>query len=67
MAKKVAITGTVTPALREAVEDYRWSHRMSLSDVVTEAIETWARAKGVTVASEVPASEGEGDKSARRR
>ena len=52
MAKKVAITGTVTPALREAVEDYRWSNRMSLSDVVTEAIETWASAKGVTVPTE---------------
>ena len=68
MAKKVAITGTVTPALREAVEDYRWSHRMSLSDVVTEAIETWARDKGVTVPAEVPESDqGGSDKSSRRR
>lgn len=49
MANKTAITGTIRPELREAVEDYRWSHRMSVSDVVGQALEVWAEAKGVKV------------------
>lgn len=52
--KKIAITGTVTPALREAVEEYRWANRMSLSDVVTEALTEWSSARGLNTDGSEP-------------
>ena len=54
MAKvdKVAITGTISPDMREAIEEYRWSHRMSLSDVVVSALRLWAKENGVNLPDE---------------
>lgn len=36
--KLVTVAGLVSPTVREAVETYRWQHRLSVSDVVREAI-----------------------------
>lgn len=55
--KKIAITGTISPELREAVENYRWDNRMSLSDVVTQALGEWADKRGVSVEKAEPEPE----------
>lgn len=41
----VTISGAVPALVSEAVEGYRWSHRMSRADVVKEALTEWANAR----------------------
>lgn len=41
------VTGGITPDLREAIEDYRWSARQTVSEVVREALESWSVGKGI--------------------
>lgn len=45
--KGVQVTGTVSAALAEAIEDYRWAHRMTRADVVATALKAWAEANGL--------------------
>jgi len=45
----VAVTGSVPPELKEALEDYRWSQRKTLSEVIREAVETFIESKGLEV------------------
>lgn len=52
--KLVPVTGAITPELREVVEAYRWDHRQTTSDVVREALEVWAKDKGLVVESPKP-------------
>ena len=42
------ITGTIPAWLREAVEDYRWENRLTVSEVVRDAFEVWAQTRGVS-------------------
>lgn len=56
--KRINVSGTVTPALHEFVEEYRWSHRLSKSDVINAALEEWGKAQGFT---EPKADEAKGD------
>lgn len=41
------VTGAVTPELREALEEYRWKNRKTVSEVVRGALETWAKGEGI--------------------
>jgi hypothetical protein len=45
--KGVQVTGTVSAALAEAIEDYRWANRMTRADVVAGALRQWAEANGL--------------------
>lgn len=58
--KRINVSGTVTPALHEFIENYRWSNRKSKSDVINEALLSWAKGNGFTepATGETPA---EGD------
>lgn len=44
--KRVNVGGTVTPDLHEFLEEYRWTHRMSKSDVINAALLAWAKGEG---------------------
>ena len=46
--KRINVSGTVTPALHEFLENYRWDpkRRLTKSDVVNKALEAWAAAEG---------------------
>lgn len=44
--KRINVSGTVTPALHEFLEEFRWSNRLTKSDVVNAALVEWAKAKG---------------------
>lgn len=61
--KRINVSGTVTPALHEFVEEYRWSHRLSKSDVINAALVAWGEAQGFTEpkADEAPADEAKAD------
>lgn len=50
----VPVTGAISPELREAVEAHRWQHRQTTSDVVREALELWAKAKGIVIEKPAP-------------
>jgi len=39
-----SVAGSVPASLREAVEAYRWQHRMTVSDVLRAALTDWATA-----------------------
>lgn len=41
------VTGSVPAALREAIEEHRWSKRKTVSEVVREALEQWADREGL--------------------
>lgn len=57
------VTGAVTPELREALENHRWSNRKTLSEVIREAVEYWAQANDLwSPAGEAETSEGDADK-----
>ena len=43
----VTISGSVSAVLSEAVEDYKWSNRLSRADVLKEALTTWAESKNL--------------------
>lgn len=45
--KNAPIAGTVPFELREIVEDYRWEQRLTVSQVLREAVETWAEVKNL--------------------
>lgn len=45
---RLNVSGTVSPELHEFLEDYRWTNRKSRSDVVSEALEAWAKSNGFT-------------------
>lgn len=53
-AKRVTVSGTVTPELHDFIESHRWANRMSKSDVVNEALAEWGTRHGHTVAAEAP-------------
>lgn len=38
-AKRQTVAATVSPEMYEKVQDYRWTHRMSVSDIVALALE----------------------------
>lgn len=44
---KVTLSGAVSAVLNEAVEQHRWSSRMSRADVMTEALTEWADSRGL--------------------
>jgi cytochrome oxidase assembly protein ShyY1 len=54
---RVTVAGTVTPELSEFVEDFRWKNRKNRSQVVSLAIESWAKSEGFVQpeTGEVPA------------
>ena len=54
-AQNSPVTGTVPAPLREAIEDYRWKNRMTVSDVVREAFEVWVREQGISTPDDAPA------------
>lgn len=35
----VTVAGTVTPVVKEAIEDYRWTARQNVSQFVTQAVQ----------------------------
>ena len=41
----VTISGAVSAVISEAVESYRWAHRMSRADVVKEALTEWCKTR----------------------
>lgn len=45
---RVTISGTVSPALSEFLDDYRWKNRKNRSTVVGEALLEWAKGEGFT-------------------
>jgi hypothetical protein len=47
-AKRVNVSGTVTPALNEFIEEHRWTNRLSKSDVINDALVAWGKSKGFT-------------------
>jgi hypothetical protein len=57
--KRINVSGTVTPALHEFLEEFRWSNRLTKSDVVNAALVEWAKAKGFEEPTngETPATE----------
>lgn len=54
--KLVIISGSVTPELKEALEDYRWTVRQTMSAVVADAIAEFLASKGVEVPAAVEAA-----------
>lgn len=44
--KRINVSGTVTPALHEFIEEHRWSNRLSKSDVINAALVAWGEANG---------------------
>ena len=50
---RVTVSGTVSPALGEFLEDYRWKNRLNRSAVVGNALAAWAKSEGF----EEPAAE----------
>ena len=48
--KGVAVTGVISPGMREAIEDYRWKNRKTVSDVVRDAFDAWAAQNKIKVA-----------------
>lgn len=60
------VTGGVSPEMREALEEYRWKNRKTISEVVREAIEFWAAANDVYPTAEMrEAAEAEADEAAK--
>jgi hypothetical protein len=47
-AKRVNVSGTVTPELNEFIEEHRWTNRLSKSDVINDALVEWGKAHGFT-------------------
>ena len=45
---RVTVSGTVSPALGEFLEDYRWQNRKNRSAVVGDALLEWAKGEGFT-------------------
>ena len=43
---RVTVSGTVSPALGEFLEDYRWKNRLNRSAVVGNALAAWAKSEG---------------------
>lgn len=43
------LTGGVTPGTREAVESYRWQNRMTVSQVVRQAVEEWCAKRDLKI------------------
>ena len=41
------VTGSITVELREALENYRWPARKTMSEAVREGLEFWAKDKGI--------------------
>lgn len=41
------VTGSITLELREALENYRWPARKTMSEAVREGLEFWAKDKGI--------------------
>ena len=64
--ESVPVTGSIPVGLRDAIEEYRWANRKTVSEVVREAIEAYARDKGIKPAPTAPESD-EAEKPARRR
>lgn len=54
---KTTVSVKLSPAEREALENYRWDNRMEVSDVLRAAITEFFTAKGVKVTES--ASEGD--------
>lgn len=50
--KNTPVTGTVSAELREFIEEYRWSNRKTVSEVVREAFETWGATVGYAPTAE---------------
>lgn len=48
--KGIAVTGVVSPGMREAIEEYRWQNRKTVSDVVRDAFDAWAAQNKIKVA-----------------
>jgi hypothetical protein len=44
--KRINVSGTVTPELHEFIEEFRWSNRMSKSDVINAALVEWGGKHG---------------------
>lgn len=60
------VTGGVSPEMREALEEYRWKNRKTISEVVREAIEFWAASNDVYPTAEMrEAAEAEADEAAK--
>lgn len=56
--KSSQVSATIAPEKLAALEDYRWENRVNkMSDVVSQAIDAFIAAKGLTVAA--PAVEAE--------
>ena len=43
----VTISGSVSAVLSEAVEDFKWSNRLSRADVLNRALTQWAESEGL--------------------
>ena len=41
--KRVVVSGTVPAPIKDALEDYRWANRFSLSSVLEEALTDWVK------------------------
>jgi hypothetical protein len=44
--KRVNVSGTVSAALHEFIEEHRWANRMSKSDVINAALVKWGVENG---------------------
>jgi len=44
---RVNVSGTISPELDKFIEDYRWSNRMTKSQVISTALTEWGKGKGL--------------------
>jgi len=61
-AKGVVIAGTVSPEMKDAVEEFRWPNRMTVADVVVAAVTEYLETRGVKVAEPVAEVSDDADK-----
>lgn len=52
--KGLPVTGVVSPEMREAIEAHRWANRKTVSEVVRDAFDAWARENKIKVATPAP-------------
>jgi hypothetical protein len=55
LTKGVQVSATISKELDQAIEDHRWSVRMTKTELVRTAVEEYAQNHGLKVTAEAPA------------